>query len=145
MSLFRRMLIGLLTAGTLCLLAVCQKENPVGPTVPVATELEGSWSGMNKDGIDQTFWTYTMKLDSIIIDADGVVRYRGTFTVDTTAAPRHIDLRIIDAREALPTVTTIPGLYNLSGNILEITANAPGSPRPASMDAAPVISLINNN
>ncbi|MBN1128515.1 MAG: hypothetical protein JXA71_05990 [Chitinispirillaceae bacterium] len=142
---FRRAAIISLTAGTMGLLSVCQKQNPVAPVNPVPTELEGSWSGMNKDGLDPTFWTYTMKLDSIVIDGDGLMRYRGSFTLDTTVSPRWITITVMEAADRAEKGKTIPALYQLSGNILEITANAPGSYRPASMDAAPVISLIDND
>ncbi|MBN1306449.1 MAG: hypothetical protein JXA18_00930 [Chitinispirillaceae bacterium] len=145
MSLFRRVVVISLAAGLACLLSVCESGSPAAPADPVPTELEGSWSGMNKDGIDPTFWTYTMTLDSIVIDGDGTIRCRGSFILDSTVVPKTITITIGEAADPAHTGKTIPALYHLSGNILEITANAPGSPRPASLSAAPVISLINNN
>ena len=147
MSLFQRIIRLSLAAGVAGLLSVCEKENPVGQTdpVPTETELEGSWSGTNKNGIDQTYWTYTMTLDSIVIDGNGTVRYRGSFTLDTTVVPRAITITIGASADAAAIGKTIPAVYQLSGNILEITANAPGSNRPATLSEAPVISLIDNN
>jgi uncharacterized protein (TIGR03067 family) len=107
------------------------------------SELEGTWSGTNMDGIDQTQWTYTMALDSIDIQADASEKYSGTFTLDTSVSPRHIDIVITKSTLASDVGKTMPALYKLSGNILQITANAPGSPRPSNMDPpVPVIELI---
>lgn len=150
MSLVREVASIVLAAGVVCLLLVCEKGNPAAPpaTDPVATELEGTWLGTNKDGIDQTLWTYTMILDSIFITGmllDSETAYRGTFTLDTTLVPRTITITIGESSDASAIGKTIPALYQVSGNILEITANAPGSSRPASMAEAPVISLIDNN
>ena len=128
---------------SLCsMLVSCKNDNPVKPPVQVKTELEGSWTGMNKDGIDQTQWMYILTLDSIVIDADAQEKYRGSFTLDTTTLPRRIDIRVTKSSISSNVGKTIQALYSLSANILTITANDPGSPRPASMDAAPVISLI---
>lgn len=145
MSLARRIKGISLAAGLACLLSLCKNGSPVETADPIPTELEGSWSGMNKDGIDQTYWTYTMTLDSIVIDGNGTVRYRGSFILDTTVVPRAITITIGESIDAADTGKTIPAVYRLSGNILEITANAPGSSRPASLSEAPVISLIDNN
>jgi uncharacterized protein (TIGR03067 family) len=119
----------------------CKSSNPASAPVPVKTELEGTWEGMNMDGIDQTQWTYIMALTTIIIQADAVEKYHGTFTLDTVPSPRHIDIIVTSGATASDAGKTIPGLYNLSGNILQMTANVPGSQRPMSMDAAPVLKL----
>lgn len=149
MSLFQRVVRISLATGLACLLSVCKNGSPVEPANPVPTELEGSWSGTNKDGIDQTNWTYTMKLDSIVIVGTlyetETVRYRGSFILDTTVVPRAITITIGESSDATAIGKTIPGVYRLSGNILDISANAPGSNRPASMAEAPVIGLMNNN
>ena len=139
-------LLFLMTLFGTTILISCESEGPVGPSGdPVATELEGSWSGMNMDGLDYTFWTYSMHLDSIVIDGDGTVQYRGIFTVDTSVNPRLIDINITWAADAAQAGKSIPALYQMSGNILQITANKPGSSRPTLMSDAPVISLIDNN
>jgi uncharacterized protein (TIGR03067 family) len=131
-------IVGLLLCG---MLVSCKNDNPVNSPVPVKTELEGTWDGTNMDGIDQTQWTYTMALDSVFIDAGDQEKYRGAFALDTSAAPRHIDISVTKSAVAADIGKKIPALYNLSGNILQITANGPGSQRPASMDAAPVLKL----
>jgi uncharacterized protein (TIGR03067 family) len=118
----------------------CKSSNPVNAPAPVKTELEGTWEGTNMDGIDQTQWTYIMALNSIIIQADALEKYRGTFTLDTSASPRHIDIVISKSATASDAGKTIPGLYSLSVNILQITGNGPGSQRPSNMD--PPVSVI---
>jgi uncharacterized protein (TIGR03067 family) len=118
----------------------CKSSNPASAPAPVKTELEGTWEGMNMDGIDQTQWTYIMALNSIIIQADALEKYCGTFTLDTLASPRHIDIVISKSATVSDAGKTIPGLYNLSGNILQITANGPGSQRPSKID--PPVSVI---
>jgi uncharacterized protein (TIGR03067 family) len=111
------------------------------PKLP--SELEGTWDGMNDNGIDQTQWTYTMALDSISIDADAQEKYRGTFTLDTTVSPRHIDIAISESSTASSVGKKISALYRLSGNIMKITANDPGSSRPETLDSpTPAITLI---
>ena len=149
MTLIRSVIRISLATGIACLLSVCKNGNPVEPVEPVPTELEGSWSGMNKDGIDQTQWTYTMTLDSIVIvgtlyDTE-TTRYRGSFILDTTVVPRAITIAIGESSDATATGKTIPAIYQLSGNILEISGNAPGSNRPAALSEGPVISLIDTN
>jgi uncharacterized protein (TIGR03067 family) len=126
----------------LCIIFVsCKSNNPVNSPIPVKTQLEGTWDGTNMDGIDQTQWTYAITLDSIAIDADAQEKYRGFFTLDTTTLPRHIDITITKSVVGSDVGKKIPAIYNLSGNIVQITANGPGSQRPASMDAAPVLKL----
>lgn len=122
----------------------CKNSNPVNSPAPLKTELEGSWAGTNMDGIDQTQWTYVIKLDTISIQADSIEKYHGIFTLDTASAPKQITIRITKGTAASDEGKSIPALYNLSGNILIITANAPGSARPSSMDSAPELKLTNS-
>lgn len=121
----------------------CKSSNPVNPPVPVKTELEGTWDGANTDGIDQTLWTYIIHLDSIDVQADAVEKYRGIFTLDMAASPKQINIVVTKSATASDMGKTIPALYILSGNILKITANGPGSQRPPNLDSPVlVISMI---
>ena len=124
------------------LVIFCKSSNPVNTPAPVKTELEGTWVGTNKDGIDQTQWTYTMRLDSIIILADAIEKYRGAFTLDTAVSPRQINSIITKSSTSSEVGKNIPALYIISGgNILLITANRPGSQRPPNMD--PPVEVLN--
>jgi len=118
-------------------------SNPASPPVPVKTELEGTWVGNNTDGIDQTVYTYTMALDSIRVDTNSIEKFRGTFTLDSAALPKQINIVITKSATASDVGKTIQALYILSVNILKITANGPGSQRPPNLDSpVPVISMI---
>jgi uncharacterized protein (TIGR03067 family) len=117
--------------------------NPASPPVPVKTELEGTWVGNNTDGIDQTSYTYIVALDSIIVDTNSIEKFRGTFTLDTATSPKQINMLVTKSAMVSDVGKTIPALYILSGNILKITANGPGSQRPPNLDSpVPVISMI---
>ena len=109
-------------------------SNPINPPIPVTTQLEGTWAGKNTDGIDPTNYTYKIHLDSIIDSADGVEKYRGTFTLDTAISPTQINIIITKSDSASWLGKTILALYTLSGNVLLITNNNPGSERPLSID-----------
>jgi hypothetical protein len=121
----------------------CKSTNPVKPSVPVKTVLEGTWVGRNRDGIDQTEYTYKMAFDSIYIDTNTLEKYRGTFTLDTTMSSRQINIIVTKSSTNSDVGKKIPALYTISGgNILLITANSPGSQRPPNMDSpVPVLSL----
>jgi uncharacterized protein (TIGR03067 family) len=136
------LLIAFLTT-TIILLSCKNNGNPASPPVPVKTELEGTWVGNNTDGIDQSVYSYTMALDSIRIDTNSIEKFRGIFTLDTATLPKQINIVITKSATASNVGKTIPALYILSGNILKITANGPGSQRPPNMDSpVPVISMI---
>ena len=122
----------------------CKDSNPVSHTSEVPTQLEGTWSGVNRNGIDQMVWTYIMKNDSITIKADSLMRYRGTFCVDTAASPATIDIAITQSSITAYAGKKILGLYVLAGKVLNITANDPGTARPDSLGAAPVLGLFLN-
>jgi uncharacterized protein (TIGR03067 family) len=110
--------------------------------VPVPTQLEGTWEGVNRNGSDQTQWKYIMINDSITILADSVMKIRGIFSIDTMANPKTIDIAIVNSSNAAYVGKRILGLYDLAGNVLNITATDPATPRPASMSAAPVLGLF---
>ena len=120
----------------------CKSSNPVNPQVPVKTQLEGTWTGTNMNGTDQTFYTYKMAVDSIFVSADSSEMYRGTFTLDTVALPAQITILITKSDSASYVGKTIPAIYVLSGNVLEITANNPGSSRPTSFDSGEILKLF---
>ena len=83
-----------------------------------------------------------MRLDSIIILADAIEKYRGAFTLDTAVSPRQINSIITKSSTSSEVGKNIPALYIISGgNILLITANGPGSQRPPNMD--PPVEVLN--
>ena len=120
----------------------CKSSNPVNPKVPVKTQLEGTWTGTNMNGTDQTLYTYKMAVDSIFVSADSNEMYHGTFTLDTVALPAQITILITKSDSASYVGKTIPAIYVLSGNVLEITANNPGSSRPTSFDSGEILKLF---
>jgi uncharacterized protein (TIGR03067 family) len=116
----------------------CNAKQSTAPLAPT-TELEGTWSGKNAN-LD-TAWVYRMTRDSIIIMTDSVVTCRGIFSVDTSASPKSIDINIGWSSHAQDIGAAFKGIYRLSANILDISANAPGTARPASFDIVPYVSL----
>lgn len=126
----------------------CKDNNPAKPPVAGPTELEGAWSGKNVDGIDQRLWFYVFRANTIVIDSitfsDTVEADSGTFTLDTMTFPKSINILVLFSPNSPDAGKTILARYNLSGgNVLHITANAAGTPRPDSVaPPAPVIGLL---
>ncbi len=128
----------------------CSKSNPVTAAPPGPTALEGIWSGSltNPNGvIDTTTWIFTFKTDSITVkqnvNQDTTVHYSGTFTLDTTVVPNQITIHITYSATPQQVGQTIQAIYSQSVNVLQISANAPGSARPSAFDGTiPVYGLI---
>ena len=121
----------------------CKDHNPEKPPVAGPTELEGTWLGRNIDGIDQTDRTYVFSTNTVVIDSNAVETDSGTFSLDTMTSPKSIDIHVLRSPNSQDAGKTILARYNLSANVLEITANAAGSQRPDSMASpVPVLRLL---
>ena len=104
------------------------KNNPASAGAP--TELEGTWT-QTVGGVTNTFVFHGNTFSA----AFGQATYTGTFSIDTSITPHHIDCR-------MTTVTpsgsgyegkTSLGIYLLSGNTFEFAGNEPGNTvRPTS-------------
>ena len=122
--------VGLLAVvGFACLvITACNDSNPSKPPVAGPTELEGTWSGTNTDGIDQTAWVFVFSTNTVSIKTinliDTTETIGGTFSLDTTASPKSISIHVLRSPGSTQRVgKTILGSYVLSANVLTITAN----------------------
>lgn len=102
------------------------KNNPVSAGIP--TELEGTWS-QTAGGVTTTF-TFRGSTFSATMEQTS---YSGTFTIDTSVTPHHIDCYITASTTSGYVGKTSLGIYQLSGNTLEFAGNEPGNTvRPTS-------------
>lgn len=93
----------------------CGGSNATGPS-PYATELEGTW--LLDDSTYQLTFIFS---DSNWTVQDGTYDWNGTFTLNTTVVPKHIDLLCTSTShpDTTPIGTTSLGIY-----VLNTTATA---------------------
>jgi uncharacterized protein (TIGR03067 family) len=115
-----------------------KKSNPVTPP-PVATELQGTYSGSLSGNtvFDTTSWIFTFATDTVTVKhavgQDTTVPINGVFSLDTAVTPNQITIHILHS-SIYAVGSTDSAIFSLSGNVLKISANAPGTARPAALD-----------
>ncbi|MBN1273569.1 MAG: TIGR03067 domain-containing protein [Candidatus Aminicenantes bacterium] len=87
------------------------------------SEIEGEWKGA-QPGQDVTFIFEgdTVKMNSPVPNYN----YSGTFTLDTGADPKRIDLDIKESGIPAYKGRTFKGIYKIEGDILTLALNQPG-------------------
>ena len=108
-----------------------------------ATELEGKWVGNETtggDSDDPTPWVWnftgnTVEIKSFDNESVPVEEYNGTYTIDTSKSPNHIDITITSHNQDEPWDGEVSlGMYEIIGNNLTVIINEPGNPdRPPSI------------
>jgi uncharacterized protein (TIGR03067 family) len=126
----------------------CSKSNPVTSTPPAVTELQGTYAGSLAGAtyIDDTSYIFTFATDTVTLrDAvgqDTTVRYNGIFSLDTAVAPDRITIHITKST-VYKAGSIDSAIFSFSGNVLKISANAPGTSQPSALDGtSPYYSLI---
>lgn len=134
---------------TVIVLMGCQNNNPATPPAAGPTELEGIWTGYsdadtNNPDIPKPNLAYSFTNNNIVVSSDScskmdlpvcvVELYRGTFSVDTSASPKTLDIHITQSGFAKYQNKTIYAVYTKNANILAISANGPGTSRPLAIN-----------
>ena len=118
-----------------------------GSTSSGNTELQGTWKATSPDGtvtITFTFsgnhWTMT---EASAAQSQSI-QLLGTFTIDSTANPRTIDMLYVSSVPATPGIagTTALGIYQLSGTSLKLEPGNPDSGRPTAFTENDSIDLV---
>lgn len=86
----------------------CGGSSSTGPS-QWSTELEGTW--IFTDSLYQLTFTFS---DSNWTIMDGVSTWNGTFTLNTSIAPKHIDLLCSSSPDSSQIGTTALGIYALN-------------------------------
>jgi uncharacterized protein (TIGR03067 family) len=114
------------------------------------TELEGTWTTivpgaeiMSDMTITFTFNGNDWELTELETETStAVIQMSGTFTLDSKANPKTLNLYITDCPQGTEEVgTTLHSIYQLSGSKLTI-ANEEGGTRPTSFTAYNTIDLV---
>lgn len=103
-------------------------------------ELEGTWEMFGVDGYPEE-WTFVFSGD--LYSATGPSEsFSGTFTSNTNASPKEIDLLCSEISESSLEGQTAIGIYQITGNTLTLAINKPGlATRPSSFAAGGNIKL----
>ena len=116
-----------------------QEPTPTPTPVSSAMEIEGTWTGQANNGtlnITYTFSDSSWTVTDTNIETLQSIEMSGTFTIDTSANPKLIDLYI--AASSLPDFVgaTMFGLYEVSSSSLLLTYNSSNEERPTDFTEA---------
>jgi len=93
--------------------------------------LQGTWQLEYAEdeglALPDQFVKYIFKGDGYSIKSKGQEKETGTFKLDTTTKPRHMDFTITSGSDK---GKSLLGIYGLDGAILWVCMAAPGAPRP---------------
>ena len=104
------------------------------------TELQGTWKATSPDEtvtITVTFSGNSWTMTETSTSASQSVQLSGTFTLDSAANPKTIDMLYVSSVPATPGIagTTVKGIYQITGNNLMIaTADTASDPRPTELN-----------
>jgi hypothetical protein len=124
----------------------CNKSNSV-VTPPSVTELQGIYSGLlsGTNTLDTTTYIFTFVTDTVTlrhaVGQDTTVQFNGIFALDTAVSPNQITIHITHST-IYPVGLNDSAIFNLSVNVLKISANAPGTARPSAFDSTYSLSIL---
>jgi uncharacterized protein (TIGR03067 family) len=131
------------------LVIYCSRLNSVNVASPAVTELQGTYSGSlsGSTSIDDTTYIFTFAKDTVTLQnthgQDTTLQFSGIFVLDTAVSPNQITIRIVHSVTAQQVGLTDSAIFAFSGNVLKISANAPGTARPSAFDGTfPYYNLI---
>lgn len=105
--------------------------------------IQGKWMGQAVGIADE----FTMAITGGSFDFKALnsdVWYKGTFTLDETAAPRQADFKIVDSSIEQYKGTTARCIYKVDKNTLSLATYEPGiETRPVSFEPAEGVQIFN--
>lgn len=97
-------------------------------------ELEGTWIGTEVNG-GPDGWTFIFTGKTAQCSCSTTEWYNGNTTVNTSAVPKHLNIRITECSVSQFVGLVTLAIYKISGDTLTFAGNAPGvQERPASFD-----------
>ena len=102
----------------------CGTSNAVKSPSSGNTELQGTWTVAVPAG------TFTFSGNSFTLTVPGVLQQSGTFTLNSAASPKTIDVHITTSSDPQSVGTTLLGIYQLGGTSLKMEMGDAGGARP---------------